>query len=104
MGNFMMDGLRMEIQWTHNAIISIGEALTKNQLSQKPGPTSPPIGWHLWHASRWADRLQASFYFYIDSLEGTYKSPLKTEYWEKENMTLAQKTRGQKNEGSSLHF
>ncbi len=84
MGNFMMDGLRMEIQWTQNTIISIGEALTKNQLSQKPGPTSPPIGWHLWHASRWADRLQASFY--IDSLEGTYKGPLKTEYWEIEHI------------------
>ena len=84
MGNIMIDGLRMRIQWTHNGIISISEALSEAQLSQKPGPTSPPIGWHLWHASRWADRLQASFK--IESLEGAYKGPLETEYWETENM------------------
>ena len=84
MDNVTMDGLSMRIQWTHNGIISISEALSETQLSQQPGPTLPPIGWHLWHASRWADRLQASFE--IENLEGTYQGPLKTEYWEKENM------------------
>jgi hypothetical protein len=83
MGNDIMDGLGMRIQWTHNGIISIGEGLNETQLSQQPGPTSPPIGWHLWHTSRWADRLQASFQ--IENLEDTYQGPLKTEYWEKEN-------------------
>jgi hypothetical protein len=84
MSNIMMDGLRMRIHWTHNGIISISETLSETQLSQKPGPTSPPIGWHLWHASRWADRLQASFE--IENLEGTYHGPLKTEYWETDNI------------------
>ena len=89
MSNIIMDGLSMRIQFTHNAIISIGEALTETQISQQPGPTSPPIGWHLWHTSRWADRLQASFQ--IESLEGTHQGPLKTEYWEKEDLAQAWK-------------
>ena len=78
MGNIIMVGLSMRIQWTHNSIISTAEALTETQLSQQPGPTSPPIGWHLWHTSRWADRLQASFQ--IENLEGTYQAPLIAEY------------------------
>jgi hypothetical protein len=89
MSNTIMDGLSMRIQWTHNVIISIGEALTETQISQQPGPTSPPIGWHMWHTSRWADRLQASFQ--IESLESTYQDPLKTEYWEKQNLAQAWK-------------
>ena len=84
-----MDGLCMRIQFTHSSILSIGEALTETQISQQPGPTSPPIGWHLWHTSRWADRLQASFQ--IGSLESTYQGPLETEYWEKENLAQAWK-------------
>jgi hypothetical protein len=89
MSNIIMDGLSMRIQFTHNAIISIGEALTETQISRQPGPTSPPIGWHMWHTSRWADRLQASFQ--IESLEGTYQGPLKTEFWEKEDLAHAWK-------------
>lgn len=89
MSNIIMDGLNMRIQWTHNVIISIGEDLTEKQISQQPGPTSPPIGWHMWHTSRWADRLQASFQ--IESLEGTYQDPLKTEFWEKENLAQSWK-------------
>ena len=84
MGNIIMDGLRNRIQWTHSGIISIGEALTESQISQQPGPTSPPVGWHLWHTSRWADRLQASFQ--IESLKGTYQAPLVAEYWGKNNL------------------
>lgn len=37
------------------------EALTEEQLTQRPGPTAPPIGWHFWHATRYTDLLQASF-------------------------------------------
>ena len=84
MTNIIMDALSFRIQWTQNAIFSKGESLTETQISQQPGPTSPPIGWHIWHTSRWADRLQASFQ--IESLENTYQGPLITEYWEKENL------------------
>jgi hypothetical protein len=59
-------------------------ALTDEQFSRQPGPTSPPIGWHIWHASRWSDRFQASFQ--QDSLEGAYKGALPNEIWKKESM------------------
>ncbi len=49
------------IRGTHKMIFAVTEDLTDAQLAQRPGPTAPPIGWHLWHISRWADRLQASF-------------------------------------------
>ena len=84
MNNIIMDGLSTRILWTHNAIISICEALTETQLEHQPSPTSPPIGWHVWHTSRWADRLYASFQ--IDNLEGTYQKPLASENWEKDNI------------------
>ncbi len=84
MPNSIKVGLSHRIKWTHNNMISIGEALTDEQLSQQPGPTSPPIAWHLWHSSRWADRFQASFQ--IESLEGSYQDPLNTELWETEKM------------------
>jgi hypothetical protein len=84
MGNTMMDGLRMRLQWTQNSIFAIGEKLSQAQLTRQPGPTSPPIGWHLWHTSRWADRLQASFL--VESMEGSFQGPLAPEFWEKEHM------------------
>lgn len=84
MANIIIDGLSKRIQSTHNSIITIAEALTEEQLSQQPGPTSPPIAWHLWHSSRWADRFQASFQ--VESLEGSYQDPLNTELWETESM------------------
>ena len=84
MDNIIIEALSKRIQWTHQNIISIGEALTEEQLAHQPGPTSPPIGWHIWHASRWADRLQASFQ--IDHLEGTYEGALVEEIWKKENL------------------
>ena len=52
--------LKGRIQLTHKSIISITEDLTDAQFAQQPSPTAPPIGWHLFHMARWADRLQAS--------------------------------------------
>jgi hypothetical protein len=36
------------------------EQLSVEQFGYAPGPDAPPIGWHLWHIARWADRFQAS--------------------------------------------
>ena len=49
------------VQWTHRSLLTTSEALTPEQFGHQPGVTSPPIGWHLFHMARWADRLQASF-------------------------------------------
>ena len=45
----------------HSSIIQISEDLTEAQFFQQPSATAPPIGWHVFHIARWADRLQASF-------------------------------------------
>jgi DinB superfamily len=62
---FMTDAigriLTGRIRWTHQSIIEVTEELTDAQLAQQPSPTAPPIGWHVFHMARWADRLQASF-------------------------------------------
>jgi hypothetical protein len=83
MSDIVKDALSNRIKWTHENIISLGEALSAEQFAQQPGPTSPPIGWHLWHTARWADRFQGSFQ--LDSLEGTYQGALAAEIWKKEN-------------------
>jgi hypothetical protein len=37
------------------------EEITEEQFAWQPSETAPPIGWHLWHVARWAERFQASF-------------------------------------------
>ena len=51
----------MYIQWTHKSLLATTGALPAEQFLAQPSPTSPPIGWHLFHVARWADRMQASF-------------------------------------------
>ena len=41
---------------THRQLLDAAEACTDDDLSWVPGPTSPPIAFHLWHTGRWADR------------------------------------------------
>ena len=36
------------------------ESLSEEEFVRAPGETAPPIGWHLWHIARWADRFQAT--------------------------------------------
>jgi len=47
--------------FVHQALIDCTQDLTDDQFSARPSATSPPIGWHLFHIARWADRLQATF-------------------------------------------
>lgn len=52
--------MAQRIQMVHRWILKATEELTEVELCRSFGASSPPIGWHLWHISRWADRLQAS--------------------------------------------
>jgi len=54
--------IAQRVQGTHKLMLEITSDLTDAQLAHQPGPDAPPIGWHLWHAARFADRLQASFH------------------------------------------
>ena len=55
------DELRDRLQMTHGRLRQATEDLSDEQIAQQPGPAAPPIGWHLWHLTRWTDRLQGSF-------------------------------------------
>lgn len=61
MDNIVFDTLAQRIRMTNAYLLKVTEDLTDEQLCKRPSPTAPPIGWHLWHISRWADRFQASF-------------------------------------------
>lgn len=40
---------------THRQLLDAAEACSDDDLTWRPGPTSPPIAFHLWHTARWAD-------------------------------------------------
>jgi hypothetical protein len=46
---------------THQWILEATKSLSQDQFSRVLGNNAPPVGWHLWHIARFADRLQASF-------------------------------------------
>ena len=41
---------------THRLILDAADATPATDLAWRPGPTAPPIAFHLWHCARWADR------------------------------------------------
>ena len=43
----------------HAWLIRAGRSVTESQFAHVFSPDAPPIGWHLWHMARFADRLQA---------------------------------------------
>ncbi len=49
------------IQRTHGWLQKAAADLPDEDLARGFAMTAPPVGWHLWHIARWADRLQASF-------------------------------------------
>ena len=57
----IVETLANRIIRTHNYIASAVTDLTEQAICYRPAQTAPPIGWHVWHISRWADWFQASF-------------------------------------------
>jgi hypothetical protein len=49
------------IQRTHGWLLAVPEDLTTGDVCRRPAPTTPPIGWHLWPISRWANCRLPSF-------------------------------------------
>jgi hypothetical protein len=41
---------------THQQLLAAALTCSDDDLAWHPAPTSPPIGFHLWHSGRWADR------------------------------------------------
>jgi len=55
------DMIVQELLFIHQWLLDATEGLTVDQFSRVLSSNAPPIGWHLWHIARFADRLQASF-------------------------------------------
>lgn len=51
--------LQERIALVHGWLIVAGSTVQADQFAEVFSPTSPPIGWHLWHIARFADRLQS---------------------------------------------
>ena len=47
--------IRQERRQAHARLLTLVTDLTDAQLRSRPGPHAPAIGFHLVHASRWAD-------------------------------------------------
>jgi hypothetical protein len=61
MSDSMIERVFSAIDWCHDKLLQVTAELTAEQFLWRPGPEAPPIGWHLWHIARYADRVQASF-------------------------------------------
>lgn len=61
MGDKVVDLLVERMNRTHHYIDVTVNKISQEDLCLRPALTAPPIGWHVWHISRWADWFQASF-------------------------------------------
>jgi hypothetical protein len=84
MSEIIMKLLIEKLQMTHNLMLKASEEITEEQFAWQPSQTAPPIGWHLWHVARWADRLQASFP--VEGAEKDNTPDPNNGIWEIENM------------------
>lgn len=71
----------------HTLLIKATEPLAEEDFCRKFSATAPPIGWHLWHIGRWADRVQASLPRTNDP-EGYQPNP-NNGLWEQEMLATA---------------
>lgn len=47
------------VSLVHDWLVRAGESVDAEQFTHVFSAQAPPIGWHLWHMTRFADRLQA---------------------------------------------
>ncbi len=80
----MVERFGARIQWTHRSLLAVTDDLGGAQIARQPGPAAPPIGWHLFHMARWADRLQASFQ--LEITDPDRPSDLQSEIWSDERL------------------
>jgi len=67
------------VQMAHSWLVQAAESISAADFAQVFSPDAPPIGWHLWHMARFADRLQAK----LSQLE---EDEAREEIWEQENV------------------
>lgn len=70
--------------FAHQALIEITESLSEAQFVQQPGAAAPPVGWHIFHIARLADRLQATLQ--SEMRAENYTPDLPGQIWVKEGV------------------
>jgi hypothetical protein len=92
------------IALAHALLLQATEPLDARDFSRRFGATAPPIGWHLWHVARWADRVQASLRRANDPTN--YQPNPNNGLWEQESLAaewdLDPSTLGTLEEGSGM--
>lgn len=100
----MTESIVQRIRLVHGWLLQTTEELDEEELCRSLGANSPPIGWHLWHMARWADRLQASLP--ADLVSNSFASYPSQEVWKREELaarwSLDPKTLGTFEEGSGM--
>jgi hypothetical protein len=76
MDDKVVELLVVRMNRTHHFIEATVSDLSQEDLCLRPASTAPPIGWHIWHITRWADWFQASF-------------PNQTQLWETQQLSLS---------------
>src|SRR6266545_1922876 len=51
----LLSALQHERRQAHQRLLALIADLSDEQLQWRPGPHAPGIGFHIWHAARWAD-------------------------------------------------
>ncbi len=75
------------LPFPHQALLRLVDDLSDEMIAKPPSATAPPIGWHVFHIARWADRLQASF---PNQLPGDgHPSELPRQIWQVEKVAHA---------------
>ncbi len=54
-----VDLLRTRVSWVHEALVRGGEAAEDALITHAFSQVAPPLGWHIWHMARFADRVQS---------------------------------------------
>ena len=81
------------MHFAHRALIKITEDLSEEQFARRRSAEAPPVGWHLFHVARLADRLQANFR--SEMSDRNYSPNLPGQIWAEEDLadTLRQPDR-----------
>jgi len=72
--------IKARIYLVHDWLIRAGDLVSADQFVYAFSQHAPPIGWHLWHIARFADRLQAK-------LAELAKNSPAVEIWYRDNVS-----------------
>jgi hypothetical protein len=85
--NTSYDLIKRNIYMSQQRLLKLVNNISEEHLAHQFIPMTPPIGWHVWHLARCADRLQ----FHL--VNRSKKNHSHQEIWHKENLAVEWKLR-----------